>query len=106
MTKKVPLSDNLTGRNGKKVATIFVNGEEVRPRDTVFVVWNPDGVPVGSVAGSVNFMDKLDAGARAYWAGPTGAILALIAGYKITLHTARDYAANIASRVVYEDGTN
>lgn len=72
---------------GRKLITILVDGQEVRPREAVFVVRDPQGKVAGTLASDVNLLDDIAKAARSYWKDESEAIRMLNGGYRIELTT-------------------
>lgn len=79
--------------NGKKLKTMIVGEDEVRPHDALWVFTAPDGTVDGTLPSDNTIMDDVAKAARRYWYGDSTAIIKLNAGYRIHLTTAaRHYA--------------
>lgn len=92
--------------DGKKVASnkpvsvfIEIDGLQVRPRDTMWVVFNQKQVPVSAFPNDVNIKTDVARAARSYWMGSTEAILALNAGYSIRLVTLKEFISTVAAQM-------
>lgn len=84
---------------GPDFVTVTLNGQEVRPKDTTWVVWDPQGEPVGYFESDTSIRTDVARAARVYWSGSTPAILALNEGYKITLVTNRTFLREVAAKL-------
>lgn len=89
--------------SGREFATIVIDGQDVRPKDAMWVVTNPDGVVVDGFASDVSTRDDISRAARSYWSGQTEAILALNAGWRIKIVTRRTFLRDIAPKMQPEE---
>lgn len=89
----------ITAQNGRVLATITVDGEEMRPRDARFVIFNPVGLPVGEIPSDSVLMDNIARAARSYWKNETTAIYKLNDGYRIELMSNLRFYTEHAARM-------
>lgn len=90
----------MTIANGRKLLTIQLNGEEVRPVDTHFVIFNPADVPIGAVQSNHALRDSIAKAARTFWKNEDVALNKLNDGYHIEQMRSTDFyvthAANLS----------
>lgn len=83
----------------KTFTRIEVDGEQVRPREAMWIVYNPKGIPVSAFPSDAATQDNIPRAARAYWVGDTNAIIALNRGYSIRLTTMKKFISTIAAQM-------
>lgn len=94
-TSKKPL----IGANGKPYKLITVEGEEVRPIDAYWVVYDPQGKPLKAFTSTVQLADNRTAAMRSAFHGDTHALTAALDGYKIELMLAKRFLRTIAPKL-------
>lgn len=72
-------------KHGRALATITLDGEEMRPKDAVFVFYNPQGEMESFMPSDATMKDNIAAAARSYWNGETLAMEKLNDGYRVKL---------------------
>lgn len=85
--------------------TVFLelDGEQVRPRDAQWIVYNPAGVPVHFFASDITIGDDVSSAARTHWMGSTPALWALNAGYRLELMSQKRFISEIARNLRDDD---
>lgn len=89
----------VTNPLGRAVSVITLDGQDVRPKDAFWVVWNPEGDPVDAFPSDAVIRDSVARAARTYWVGDTPAINALNNGWRLSLVSKRTYVRTIAARL-------
>lgn len=74
-------------KHGRALATITVDGEEVRPKDAVFIIYNPQGEMAAFMQSDARMMDSIAAAARSHWVGETTAMEKLNEGWRVGMMT-------------------
>lgn len=95
----------------KQLMYVELDGERLRPRDTIFVVFNPAGVPVGTVPGANVAKDSrviaegylVARAARAYWLSENVALEKLNEGYCIRHMTFVRFCTELAAKMQPEE---
>lgn len=82
--------------NGREMAVINLNGVDVRPVDTYWVTYNPEGLPSEFRQNDVNIRDNVARAARVMFFGNTAAIEQLNAGWRIRLVGKTEFLTKIA----------
>lgn len=82
-----------------KLITINVDGQDVRPRDAWWVVFDPKGEPLQAFTSDAVLRDNLPRAARMAWSGDTAAILALNEGHRIQLMTQKRFLREVAPKL-------
>lgn len=90
-------------RSGLRVIFIELDGEEVRPKDAMWIVYNPKGVPVNFFTSDVATLDDVSRAARVFWVGGTDAIKALNLGYSLELVSPNRFIKEIAKNLREDD---
>lgn len=85
--------------NGREMVTISLNGEQVRPVDTYWVIFNPEGTPTEFRQNDVNMRDSVARAARTMFYGDTAAIEQLNQGWRIRLVSRKEFLADIAPKM-------
>jgi len=93
-------------KSGPRLAHIEVDGQQVRPRDAMWVVYDPDKNPVDMFPSDTVTRDNVARAARAYWMGDTEAILALNQGYHLELMTKAAFVTNVSHRLAQHLSTD
>ena len=113
MTKPLPRSVRGTGSTvgknpkvspGARTVFLTVEGEQVRPKDAFWIVYNPAGTPIDFFSSELNIGDDVASAARSYWLGAGPALHAMNAGYRMKLVTQKTFIKDIA-RNLREDDT-
>lgn len=89
--------------NGKPFITLEVDGQQVRPREATWVVFDPQGEPIAGFPSDSTMKDQVDKAARTHWYGDTAAIYALNEGHRIQLMTTARFYREYASKIKSED---
>lgn len=84
---------------GRSVTVVTVEGQDIRPKDAFWVVWNPKGEPMDAFPSDSNTRDSVARAARTYWCGETPALEALNDGWHLSLVSKRTYVRTIAARL-------
>lgn len=72
-------------KHGRVLATITIDGEEMRPKDAVFVIYNPQGEMESFMPSDISMKDSIASAARSYWNNETLAMEKLNEGYRVKL---------------------
>lgn len=87
------------GQHGRRLRTIHVDGVEMRPKDAMWVFYNPKGVPYSATSSDLATLDSVAAAARKHWFGGSEAIEKLNAGYRVKLMPATAFYKDVAAKM-------
>lgn len=94
-----------TARPSVAQRTVFLelDGEQVRPKDAMWIVRNPAGVPVHFFTSDITIGDDVSSAARVHWMGSTPALWALNAGYRLELISPKRFIKEVAKDLREDD---
>lgn len=96
-------STKITNQNGRPAVTIVVDGIEMRPRDAMFVFYNPEGVPAAHMPSDSTKLDHLTRAARSHWYSTDAALLALNEGWRVEIMSTVRFLKEIAPLLANQD---
>lgn len=94
----------LEKKHGRTLRSVTVDGQEIRPRDGMFVFFMPGGTPCAAMASDHKMMDDIAMAARSYWKNESIALRKLNDGYRIEFMAAIRFYRELAATV--EPDTN
>lgn len=93
---KAIIRKNTNPAAGKRTLFIKVDGEEIRPKDAMWIVYDPQDVPVDFFTSDIATLDDVSRAARVYWMGDTPALKALNLGFHLELVSPKRFMKEIA----------
>jgi hypothetical protein len=87
------------GKTTRPYVTLLVDGEETRPQDAYWVVFDPEGNPTKAFTSSTTTLDNRLRAMRSAFFGDTNALQAALDGYTIEIMSFRRFLKDVAPHI-------